>query len=162
MWESCERAIQQLYVRCNILNKQTSYLKCHSSVMFTKIGGFVVAVRVSILKSQKYVVGKFPLKSAVFVEQCKPSNKIVFRLIYLFLLLNPPRQSLLETPTFKLKNNYRLVFIYTRGVYINDAIFNSVPVRGSGEIVEIDEAKFGKRKCNCDRKRELDTWRCPT
>lgn len=86
-----------------------------------------------------------------FIEKSKLDVAKIWRILITFLFLKPPRQSFLST---NLKVTQAAVvdwYSFIREVYIDHLQRTSQQIGGPNQIVEIDEAKFGKRKYNRGR-----------
>ncbi|XP_050516404.1 uncharacterized protein LOC126891267 [Diabrotica virgifera virgifera] len=90
-------------------------------------------------------------RKGTFHENSKLAIDKIFLLVNLLLNWGPPRQ---EAALEELGISSSAMvdwYSYCREVFISFAINNSTKLGGPGSIIEIDEAKFGKRKFNRSR-----------
>ena len=72
----------------------------------------------------------------------------IVELVWLYIARSPPRCAFLQQDTGLSTRTLTNWFSFMREVFIAWAVNNSQDLEGEGVVVEIDEAKIGKRKYN--------------
>jgi transposase-like protein len=149
-----EENIRQFFIAHGVIKSETQCGKCGNRVCL-KEGDwhFRCTRRVSINKKKAATCGWWAsARTGSFVEKSRLPIVTLWRLVTYFLYHNPPRQPFLVE---NLDVSNRTVvdwFSFVREVYLDHLLSTSVRLGGPGKIVEIDEAKFGKRKYNRGRR----------
>lgn len=86
-----------------------------------------------------------------FFERSRLAFDVYVKLISFLLFVSPPRQRLIQAEIHVTAQTIVNWYSFCREVFMHDVTRFSGKLGGPGTIVEIDEAKFGKRKYNVGR-----------
>lgn len=146
--------IRDFLIKHGVINQLTNCPKCNSFVVLPQ-GSWEFRCRktVAIQKRKPSKCNwRGSCKAGSFFDKSRLSIETLWKIITHYLFFNPPRQEFLELNLSLSSKTVVDWYSFIREVYINECFVSSVPLGGPGEIVEIDEAKFGKRKYNRGRR----------
>lgn len=130
--------------KCNsicLLNRDTLIFRCHNISVVNK-------------KTKKQCTFNKSAKVGSFFERARLPLETYFKLILVLLHLKPPRQALIERELGISSHTVVDWYSFCREVFYDHIVNNSSKLGGPLTVVEIDEAKFGKRKYNRGRRIE--------
>lgn len=123
------------------LNRQTLQFRCQRSVSVQK-------------KAAKKCGFKMSARIGTFFENSHLTLRQVFDFVNILVWLKPPRQDHLRLNVGLSSRSVVDWYSFCREVFVDHSLKVSEVLGGPGCVVEIDEAKFGKRKYNRGRRVE--------
>lgn len=145
-----EDDIHRFLIKHSVINQETNCPKCGNTVRLQQ-GSWVF--RCNKTQSQrkqraKKCTWRGYARANSFYTKSKLNIIVLWRLINHFLFHNPPRQPFLIEQLGLPPRTIVDWFSFVREVFVDHLNKSSTQIGGVGEVVEIDEAKFGKRKYN--------------
>ncbi|XP_054269858.1 uncharacterized protein LOC128995988 [Macrosteles quadrilineatus] len=108
--------------------------------------------RLSINKKRKRQCSfNVSARAGTFLENSHLSVEQIFVFVSIFLHLKPPRQAFIRRELGIASATIVDWYSFTREVYVNHMVDRSERIGGPQAVVQIDEAKFGRRKYNRGR-----------
>lgn len=155
-WDAAEfskEKVIRFLVGHKVIKSKTNCGKCGEEIdLDVNSLQFRCRKSVSIQKKKKEQCNwKGSAKTSSFLNKCKLDLVKCWRVIIYLLYHNPPRHSFLVESLKLGPNTVVDWFSFYREVVEYHTKANAEPLGGPGCIIEIDEAKFGKRKYNRGR-----------
>lgn len=139
-----------------VLRQWATCPRCHSVLQLDRASLMFRCNRVVSAGKKKKRPCQFRSSARVgtFFEKAKLSISDCVNLVAVLLHLKPPRQDYIMKNIGVASHTAVDWYSFCREVFYEDCIVKSEKLGGPGVVVEIDEAKFGKRKYNRGRRVE--------
>jgi hypothetical protein len=145
--------ILDFLIKPNVIRYVVNCGKCGEAVQLDRENLQFRCTKVSSTRKQKKQKCTFrkSARTGTFLEKTHLTPRQVVEIIATLLHLKPPRHDLLMENVGIASHTVVAWYSFFREVLVDDAIGSSEILGGPGSVVEIDEAKFGRRKFNRGR-----------
>lgn len=149
----CDEDLCDFLIGHNVIKSTVNCAKCDNVLELNRTTlEFRCRRKVSINKQRATVCNwKVSARTGSLIGTTKLDLIKLWRLLTYLITHNPPRHPFLHRSLGLSHKTIVDWFSFYREVIIDHLIRESVQLGGPGEVVEIDEAKFGKRKYNRGR-----------